>query len=266
VEVPQAHIRKYWFGVDDEDAVADTVLLMERDRLEQYKAALDLTECHFKGVFSGITGRYNGRRLSVVYSIGPAHVADCVNFLAYGFNIKQFIATGSIGGLNADMGDIVVSNSCSTQDGYSLAMLPAAVRSDETLGAYVDIAMPGSPVVPPIVVESVSATFDCGIRYGKLFTVPAVSLEARDRLRTIRDREYAALDLETGPFLTACTHNKVQGLCIHWVTDLPLSRSFYYQYDGDPAIIVQDRAKKHRQWLNMPRMILPILESLVKSA
>ena len=42
IEIPKSYIRKYWFGTDDVDAVAHTVLLMERDRLEQYKAALDL--------------------------------------------------------------------------------------------------------------------------------------------------------------------------------------------------------------------------------
>ena len=260
--VPRSHVRRYWFGVDDEHAVSDTVLLMERDRLDQYKAALDVTELQFKGVFSGITGRYNGRRLSVVYSIGPAHVADCVNFLAYGFGPRQFVATGSIGGLAADVGDIVVSNSCSTQDGFSLAVMPEIVRFDKTLGAVVDFAMPGSRVVPRPVSDRVSAAFNCEIHYGKIFTVPAVSLEDADRLREIAGRDYIALDLETGPFLAACAHNHVDGFCIHWVTDLPLTRSFYYQYDGDPAIIEQDQAKKHGQWLNMPRMILPILDAI----
>lgn len=266
MDVPQAHVRRYWFGVEDEDAVADTVLLMERDRLEQYKAALDVTEGQFKGVFAGITGRYHGRRLSVIYSIGPAHIADCVNFLAYGFRIRRFIATGSIGGLKAEMGDVVVSNTCSTQDGYSLATLLAKVRSDATLGRLVDIEMTGSPIVPQRMVDSVFETFQCGIRYGKLFTVPAVSLENRERLVAILDQGYVAIDLESGPFLAACAQNNVDGLCVHWVTDLPLSRSFYYQYDGDSAILDKDRVKKHRQWLNMPRLILPILESLTQDA
>jgi nucleoside phosphorylase len=263
LDIPSAHVRRYWFGTADADAVADTALLMERDRLEQYRAALDVTLADFRGVFSGITGLLGGRRLTVVYSIGPAHVADCVRFLAHGFGVRRFFATGSIGGLATAMGDVVVANACATQDGFALAAFPGEVRPDERLGRFVEIDM-GRPLAVSAAVQArTREAFGCAIHVGRLFTVPAVSVETAATLREIRARGYLALDLETGPFLAACRSVGAAGTCIHWVTDLPLERSFYYAYDGDPATVEHDRAVKHRQWLNMPRLILPVLTDLL---
>ena len=56
MKIRKSYIRRYWFGTDEVDAIADTVLLMERDRLEQYKTALNITLGHFHGVFNGLTG------------------------------------------------------------------------------------------------------------------------------------------------------------------------------------------------------------------
>lgn len=263
--ISKSYVRKYWFGVDEVDAVANTVLLMERDRLEQYKAALDLTWNSFQGVFAGLTGLYNGRRLSVVYSRGPAHVADCVSFLAYGFGVRCFFSTGSVGGLATEMGDIVISNACATQDAFSYASYPDEVRYEQPLGYTVEIKMPQSLTLSDAIRHKLKEAFDCDIKYGAIFTVPAVSLEDDTQLNEIKNRGYVAVDLETGPFLAACQRSNAQGVCIHWVTDLPLERSFYYQYDGAPEIIRRDKEKKHRQWLNMPRLILPIVDDLVKS-
>lgn len=264
MNISKSHVRRYWFGEDDETTVANTVLLMERDRLDQYKAALDITEHHFKGVFSGLTGCFQGHRLSVVYSIGPAHVADCVSFLAHGYNVKRFIATGSVGGLDTEMGDVVVTHRCTTQDGYSLAVMPDAVRRDDRLGRVVDIDMPETADVPKSVQAAIASTFQCEIRKGRMCTVPAVCLEDKDKLEAIKDSGYVAVDLETGPFLAACANNNASAFCIHWVTDLPLTRSFYYAYHGDPQQIESDKEKKRRQWLNMPRLILPILGALTR--
>ena len=257
------YIRRYWFGINDKDDVADTVLLMERDRLEQYKAALDFTLCHFHGVFNGLTGLLNGKKITVIHSIGPAHIADCVSFLANGFDVKQFIATGSIGGLATSMGDIVVSNECASQDGFSYTVFHDDIQIEKDLGSIVKIKMPETLTVTEGIKSKIKNSFHCDIKFGSIFTIPAVSLEGQNYLTDIKDKGYIALDLETGPFLAACKLNKVQGFCIHWVTDLPLERNFYYQFDGDPEIITYDKELKHNQWLNMPRLILPILSDLI---
>lgn len=264
MKIPRSFIRRYWFGVDDPEAVADTVLLMERDRLEQYKAGLDLTLNHFQGVFRGITGLWGRHRLSVVYSLGPAHIADCVSFLSYGFGVRRFLATGSVGGLNAGMGDIILAQAVTTQDGFSLAACAEQVQVDPVLGYVVHLAMPGSLAVSAATRNAIKDRFECDIHTGSVFTVPAVCLEDEAGLQEIKKRGYLALDLETGPFLAACHRAGAWGACIHWVTDLPLERSFYYQYDGDPAIIRQDWDKKHRQWLNMPRLILPLVAAVLE--
>lgn len=264
LSIPKSHVRQYWFGTDDESAVADTVILMERDRLEQFKAALDIVANDFRGVFAGITGILNDVRLSVVHSLGPAHIADCVRFLAHGFGVRRFFATGSIGGLDAAMGDIVVSNTCATQDGFALALFRGDKHEDEKLGRFVDIDMQRTLSVSDQIRACTRETFDCEIRVGRLFTVAAVSVEDDVYLRELRSRGFIGLDLETGPFLAACRSADAQGTCVHWVTDLPLQRSFYYKYQGDPVLIEQDRVKKHKQWLNVPRLILPIVHDLLQ--
>jgi uridine phosphorylase len=263
VTIHKSHIRKYWFGLDDVNAMADTVLLMERDRLEQYKAALDFTLGHFHGVFNGITGVLNGTKLSVIHSIGPAHIADCVCLLVEGFGIKRFISTGSIGGLSTEMGDIVISNECATQDGFSCTVYHDEVQYHGAFGYIVEIKMPELITISDAIRARIKEAFDCEIKSGPIFTVPAVSLEDEERLTQIKNRGYIALDLETGPFLGACRYKNAQGFCVHWVTDLPLERNFFYQYDGDPEIIEQDKDKKHKQWLNMPRLILPIVNDVI---
>ena len=256
-----AYLRRYWFGAEAKEDMADTVLLMERDRVDQYQAALDRTECRFSAVFRGITGRFQGKRVSVVYSIGPAHVADCVAFLSLGFGIKRLFATGSIGGLSAEMGDIVLADGCATQDGYSLSVFRDEVV-ECPVGRVVRLQPSPAPTISERQRDRLREEFDCGIRAVPIFTVPAVSVEDRESLTAIRELGYAALDLETGPFLSACRKHDIPGTCIHWVTDLPLERDFYFPYHGDPELIRRDHTRKYRQWLNMPRVILPILGEL----
>jgi nucleoside phosphorylase len=256
------HFRKYWFGINNVEDIASIVLVMERNRIEQFKAALDMTRLQFKGVFEGITGSYKGRDFTLIHSISPAHIADCVTFLSEGFEVTQFISAGSVGGLRTSMGDIVVSNSCSTQDGYSLSLYSQYCRTIPGLGQVVDISMSQKIEISNEIHNSIHDTFNCSILHGKVFTIPAVSLESKDTLDQIQKLGFVALDLETGPFLSACKKNGVNGICIHWVTDLPLERDFYYKYYGDPTIVGNDQKKKHRQWLNYPKIILPIAHNI----
>lgn len=260
MSVPKSHIRKYWFGIEDTEEIADFVLLMERDRIEQYKASLDITLNDFHGVFKGITGFLNNKKISVIYSIGPAHIVDCVNFLAYAFPVKKIISTGSIGGLSTEMGDIVISNYCATQDAFTSTIFMDEIQQNKILGRFVEIKMPNYPKISRDTIEKNRHLFNCKVHIGGIFTVPAVSMEDENRLKAIKNKGYIAVDLETGPFLAACRYNNIEGTCIHWVTDLPLERNFYYQYYGDVEKIEQDKAKKDKQWFNLPKIILSFVK------
>lgn len=264
-------LRRHWFGTPSSEAIAKTVLLMERDRVEQYIGALDKVEHHFgrgygglnvgDGVFHGVTGRYRDLRLSVIYSIGPAHVGDCVTYLANYFGVTDFVATGSVGGIGATrIGDIVVANRVTAQDGLSLALNVEDVVLDPVLGYQVEINMDRELIVP----QSVNLAADWGgnLFVGKsMYTLPAVCLETPERLARIREGGYAAIDLETGPFLSACRASGANGVVIHWVTDLP--ETFSFQHSGDEPEFVKAKALKYEQWLNMPRIIMPILHELI---
>jgi uridine phosphorylase len=200
-----------------------------------------------------------------VHSLGPAHIADCVRFLAVGFGVRRFVSTGTVGGLGIGMGDIVVCNACSTQDSFSAAVFPGDVRRDEALGHVVEIDMHEPLAVSDRARKWLRDTFSCEIQLGPVFTFAAVSLEDEHLLSMLREQGFVALDLETGPFLAACRFSGAAGMCVHWVTDLPLERSFYYDFHGDPGIIKSDKRLKHRQWLNMPRLVLTVLQDLLPS-
>ena len=261
---------RHWFGIRSSDAIASTALLMERDRVEQYMGALDAVEHHFgrgygglsagDGVFHGITGQYRDLRLTVIYSIGPAHVADCVSYLAEYFGVTQLVATGSVGGLGStQIGNIVVANRVMTQDGFSLALYAADAELDPVLGYKVEIKMERDLTM--LLSAKHFSGADAAVRVGEpVFTVPAVCLETPQRLRQIREGGYAAIDLETGPFLSACKAKGVEGAVIHWVTDLP--ESFSFHHSGQERAFEEAKALKYKQWLNMPRIVLPILYRL----
>lgn len=256
--------RQHWFGVSSSDAIAPNVLLMERDRLDQYGAALDYTSARFSGVFQGITGMLNGRWLSVIYTHGPAHIADCVEFLSIGFRVRQLISTGSIGGLRIDIGDLLVADSCVTKDGYSLAYFRENMDHDDLLGDVVTLEAGNRPLLIPADIRGrLLAEFGCQIQQGRVFTVPAVSWEAPATLNAIYEQGFTAVDLETGPFLAACRRTGTSGVCVHWVTDRPRDRDFYQKYEADPNQPDADERKKHRQWLNLPRLILPVVDQVL---
>jgi uridine phosphorylase len=264
-------IRGIFIGAMTGDVIADTVLVMERDRVQQCIGALDSVEHHFgqgygglssgNGVFHGITGSYRDLRLSVIYSIGPAHVGDCVTFLVNYFDVTRLFATGSVGGIGSTaIGDIIVTNRVTTQDGLSFVLNSKDVVKDPVLGYQVEVNMGRTLTVsstvcqPPVIGGTVHVN-------KSVYTIPAVCLETPERLAQIRKAGYAAIDLETGPFLSACKAGGIDGAVIHWVTDLPETFSFYYS--GDDQDIVEAKARKYRQWLNMPRIVLPILYELI---
>lgn len=249
MEKRTAAIRQHWFGADSAASIASNVLLMERNRLSQYQSALDSTTGNFRGVFEGITGTIDGFELSIVYSVGPSHIADCVEFLCAAFDIRRLFATGSVGGLSAEVGDVVVVDRCTTMDGYSLAHYDTASRLDDELGRVVDLVSVGASAAN-----------------GRMFTVPSVSWETDGRMRRLRDLGYVGVDLETGPFLAACGRLGVPGAGIHWVTDTPLTRSFYFAHEGDADEVHRQRKEQHLRWLNLPKLILPrVLELLRES-
>lgn len=265
------NLRRHWFGTRSVDVIAKTVLLMERDRVEQYMGALDSVEHKFgrgyggkntgDAVFHGVTGTYRGLRLSVIYSIGPAHVSDCVTLLADYFDVKQIVATGSVGGIgDTHMGDIIVVNRVTTQDGFSLAVNAKAAARDPVLGYQVEVAMEQELRLSTHVAAAAAMGGNILVG-GKIYTVPAICLETAERLGRIRAGGYAAIDLETGPFLSACKARGILGAGVHWVTDLP--ETFAFHHASDERAYQEAIDRKHAQWLNMPRIILPIVVDLL---
>lgn len=259
------YIRKYWFGVETGEELAPNILLMEQDRLEQYKGAMDSVSYQFQGVFKGVTGKWKERRVSVVYSLGPGHIADCVTFLSIAAPISRIFCCGTIGGIHAETGDIIVTNSCCAQDGFSLVKLHRNIQYDSILGPYVQLQPSETLALDPEIIAPIEKEFACRVSGGSIFTAPAVSIEDRLRMNRIKELEFTGIDLDTGPFLSASKMCGLRAAVLHWVTDLPMERDFYYPYYGNPEIIRRDKNIKHKQWLNMPRIILPLMAMILET-
>jgi purine-nucleoside phosphorylase len=161
--------------------------------------------------------------------------------------------------LDVEIGDLIVASSCMTMDAYSLAHLRDEAYNDSELGMIVEVNRAEQPRIPLALRSQLAQDFACAIHVGRVFSVPAVSWETEEALRSLQKRGFIGVDLETGPFLAACRRTGMEGLCIHWVTDEPLRRDFYYHYEGDPDIAAADQRRKYAQWLNLPKLILPIV-------
>ncbi|MFQ5981416.1 MAG: hypothetical protein ACE5OZ_25010 [Candidatus Heimdallarchaeota archaeon] len=260
-------ISRHAFGVYP-DKIGEIVLLMERDRIEQYKGAFDKILYELKGgVYNGITGLLADTRISAIYSKSPADIADCVSFLGMSrTSCHTIFSTGSIGGLgvNVEMADLVMADEAIGNDGYSIFL---ARREEKPPDYFFDNVIQPKGNVADLVEEAVqSIAEEFGVQWhrGRIFTTPAVSLETEELLHKIVDHNCIAIDMETAPFYAACQEYGFQSLAIHWVTDLPLTRSFFYRFSGDPKVIQQDWNKKHPLWLNMPHILVSILRGYIQ--
>ncbi|MHA2239561.1 MAG: phosphorylase family protein [Candidatus Hodarchaeales archaeon] len=242
---------------------------MERDRTEQYKGAFEKVKYELKGgVFHGITGTIADTEVSAIYSKSPADIADCVAFLGMSkTKCNTIFSTGSIGGIGdkVEMGDFVIGEDAVGNDGYS--QFNARKRGIILKDFFSNIIHPRGNVadlVQKCVQEKVEE-FSVHFHRGRIFTIPSVSLETKKLLKNAVNNKCLAVDMETAPFYAACNEHNFNSLVIHWVTDLPLSRSFFYKFTGDQKIAKQDWEKKHPIWLNMSNILVSILECYIQN-
>lgn len=260
-------ICRHAFGVYP-DKIGEIVVLMERDRTEQYKGAFDKVLHELKGgVYYGITGLVNDREVSAIYSKGPSDIADCVAFLAMSeTKCHTIFSTGSIGGLenNIKVGDFVMADSAIGNDGYSQFL--AKQRGKTIEGFFDNVVYPTGNVLDltESVIREVAKEYKVNSHRGRLFTTPGVSLENDEFLREIVENGCIAIDMETAQFYAACQQYGFKSAAVHWVTDLPLTRNFFYKFHN-PEQAKQDFDKKHPIWLNMANIVTSILRGYINN-
>ena len=249
------------------DQLGTIAILMERDRTEQYKGAFDRVDHELKGgVFAGLTGRLAGAAVSAIYSKGPSNIADCVAYLARSETpCRTVVATGSVGGLGRDvgMGDFVLVDSAVGHDGYSRFL----ARRDglETAGLFGNIVPATGTALRAVepLVGAVVQPFGVRAHRGRIFTTPAVSLEDEAFLAAVVEHDCLAIDMETAPFYAACREHGFDSLALHWVTDLPQTRSFFHRF-RDPTSAEADWNLKHAVWLNMTKIITTVVRKYIE--
>lgn len=260
-------ISRYAFGVDP-GKIGEISLLLKVDRVEQFKSTFDKLLYELKGgVFNGLTGIISGREISVIYSKGPACIADCVAFLGMAkTKCHTIISTGSVGGLDEqiNIGDLVIANETIANDGYSL--FEARKEGTFQTGFFENIVKPRGDIINLIEDSVKEEAKKIKVRYhkGKLFTIPGVSLESEEFLKEILSNNCISIDMGSSQFYTACQKYNFNSAVISWVTDLPLTKSYFYNLKVNPKFIKDDIEKKHQIWLNMPKIITDILRSYIK--
>lgn len=258
-------ISKFAFGVRP-DKVGEIVVLMERDRTEQYKGAFDEVLHELRGgTYSGITGLVENKEVSAIYSKGPSDIADCVAFLGMSkTKCHTILSTGSIGGLGeeVDVGDFVIVNEAIGNDGYSL--FNSRQKGKNINGIFENIICPSGDVSDLIEdsVRMAAKAYGVSCHIGKIFTIPGVSLENYDLLIQMLQNGCIAVDMETAQFFAACKNQGFNSAAIHWVTDLPLTRNFFHNFHH-PEEGRRDWDKKSPIWLNMAKIITDILRGYI---
>jgi nucleoside phosphorylase len=254
------------FGVVP-DRIGAIAILMERDRTEQYKGAFDKVLYEIRGgVYSGVTGLVSGTPVSAIYSKGPADIADCVAFLGMSKTAcRTVLSTGSIGGLgdNVGMGDFVLATEAIGHDGYSQFI--AREKGLRFPRRYDNVLQPRGDVVTAITDTVACVAREYGVRAhsGRIFTIPGVSLESEALLDDLLGNGCIAIDMETSQFYAACHEWEFDSAAVHWVTDLPLTRSFF-EWFRDPPQAQADWDLKHPIWLNMAGIIVSVVRTYVE--
>lgn len=260
-------ISQHAFGVYPEK-IGEIAVLMERDRTEHYKGSFDRVLHELRGgVYYGITGLVNGREVSAIYSKGPSDIADCVAFLSMSkTKCHTIFSTGSIGGLGDDveMSDFVMADSAVGNDGYSQFL--ARQRGETIDGFFENVVYPNGNVLDltESAVREVAQEYGVKSHRGRLFTTPGVSLENDEFLREIVRNGSIAIDMETAQFYAACQKYGFKSAAVHWVTDLPLTRNFFYRFHH-PEQSKRDFDKKHPIWLNMANVITTIIRGYINN-
>lgn len=259
-------ICRHAFGVIP-DKIGEIAILMERDRTEQYKGALDRVLYELKGgVYNGITGVLSGTEVSIIYSKGPADIADCVAFLGMAkTKCKTIFSTGSIGGLGDAISivDFVLADDAVGNDGYS--QFVSKRKGIDISGLFSNIVFATGSILQIIenIVANVVSPYGVQVHRGRIFTTPGVSLEDENFLREIVEQGCIAIDMETAQFYTACREFGFDSATVHWVTDLPLTRSFFHRF-RDTESAQDDWDIKHLIWLNMANIITAIIQGYIK--
>ena len=173
-------------------------------------------------------------------------------------------STGSIGGLGdyVEMSDFVMADSAVGNDGYSQFL--ARQRGETIDGFFGNIVYPNGNVLDltESAVREVAQEYGVKSHRGRLFTTPGVSLENDEFLREIVRNGSIAIDMETAQFYAACQQYGFKSATVHWVTDLPLTRNFFYKFHH-PEQAKKDFDKKHPIWLNMANIITSIIRRYI---
>lgn len=266
IEGKPESICRHAFGAEIKD-IGEIVLLMERDRTEQYKGAFDNTIAELKGgVFSGITGEVNGTKVSAIYSKGPADISDCVAFLALSkTKCHTIFSNGSIGGIGSglDVGDFFIVDEAAGNDAFSIFL--NKLSGKENKGFFSNNIKPsgkaGDKIEEPA--RKVCGSFGVSCHRGKIFTLPGVCFESKQFLEEIKKQGFAAVDMETAQFYAACNFFGFKSLAFHWITDLPVERNFIYKFEGDKKVVERDWKRKHLIWLNLAKINIEIIRKYI---
>ena len=212
------------FGCRPEDVSADVILSpfipLRAFRRHLGEDVVDLSPPFF---FRGITGRFAGRRVSVIATgVGPSRVGDCIGFLSFTPARRVFFA-GAVGGLAADheIGAFFVPTEVADGEGYT----PYATRRfEEVVAAAPRLTFPEGTRGA---LERFLEAEGVGPISGRVFTVGAITAESRENLETLARLGYEAVEMELSAFCSASALYGFEPTALTYVSDLPLGSSLW---------------------------------------
>ncbi|MEK6959398.1 MAG: hypothetical protein AABW59_05135 [archaeon] len=207
------------FGCSPE-YISSKVILSRNDRLSEYE--LFLTNVNrFSGVWKGISGSYNGARVTVLVSgKTSSNAGDCVVALK-GTPCNSIFAEGTFGAINDSVaiGDFVLldkaligegfSKYFGKKSGYSSANKKISEKSLALLLGYCG---------------GLSVKFH---QNAVSFTIDSFLAEDDDFLQSLKQKGVDVIDMESSAVFTAAKHIGADCSFLGWCTDRPMDTSFY---------------------------------------
>ncbi len=239
----------------DYGPLADTIVLLHKDRLSEIQSILDRSFDKFKGRWQGFITWLKGKSLAFILTDGgAADVCDCVLHISV-FPPRKIIFTGTCGGLNSE---IRIGDLCLIEKGWIGSDISTWLANPQNVVRNAKFIC----VEKKMNSNSLKKTFKNKFGFLPLevsgFSVPFQALESPQMLHDIYEIGADVVDMESIIFLAVSEYCGIPGLALLWCTDRPGDSSFYKK----PTISILETQQK--LWSKWPEVIVSASNSIIE--
>lgn len=217
------------FGTEKEN-IAPRVIMSPILGINPWKGYFDsvTTEFYSKYYYSGITGKYNEKEITVVFTgTGIRKVGDALFYLK---DAEKLMFLGSVGGISdVSLGDLVLGNKICGQDRYEICL-----DGEKIIGEYYNVDEHILNKVKNVLEKKKNKYFE-----GTIASLCGFAMENENVLDVLRKENVLGIDFESLTFMKLAQEFKLNPILLYFVGDLPGKIPFY---ERDSKII--DERKK----------------------